>query len=125
MSKKVKRKKKRVGVTILNAKPPLEGSDQLDLATQKRVLELYCRNNDISIDDYHYADETFVHWGDFKTFLACIKDRSFKPEIIVFTSWEIIAPLLDRFPQTFQVLEKYGVKLKSIKYDIIKQALKK
>lgn len=125
MSKKQKTKKKIVAVTILREKLLYEGGDQLDLATQKKALEFYCRNNNISIDDHHYSDETYVYWADFKTFLACIKDKSFKPDLMLFTSWEIMAPLLDRFPQTFKILAEHGVTLKSIKKDILKHALNK
>lgn len=125
MSKKPKVKKKKIAVTILRQKPVLDGDDQLDLAGQKKALERYCKNNSIDIQDYHYADETYVHWADFKTFLACIKDKSFEPDLMLFTSWEIIAPLLDRFPQTLKILAEYGVTLKSIKKDILKHALNK
>lgn len=124
MSKKTKVKKKSA-VIIIREKLIHSGADQLDFAMQKKALELYCRNNNISIDDHHYADETYVYWGDFKTFLACIKDKSFKPDLMLFTSWEIVAPLLDRFPQTFKVLADHGVALKSIKKDILKHALNK
>lgn len=124
MSKKPKVKKKSA-VIIIREKLIHSGADQLDLAMQNKALELYCRNNNISIDDHHYADETYVYWGDFKTFLACIKDKSFKPDLMLFTSWEIMAPLLDRFPQTFKVLADHGVTLKSIKKDILKHALNK
>lgn len=125
MSKKPKAKKKKTAVTILREKLVYDGAGQLDLAAQKKALELYCRNNNIAIEDHHYSDETYVYWGDFRTFLACIKDKSFKPDLMLFTSWEIVAPLLDRFPQTLKILADYKVKLKSIKTDIQKHALHK
>jgi len=124
MKKNKKTKKLKSAVTILREKPIYE-NDPATLEWQKKALELYCRNNNISIDDHHYADETYVYWGDFKTFLACIKDKSFKPDLMLFTSWEIVAPLLDRFPQTFKILADHGVALKSIKKDILKHALNK
>lgn len=124
MKKNKKTKKLKSAVTILREKPIYE-NDPATLEWQKKALELYCRNNNISIDDHHYADETYVYWGDFKTFLACIKDKSFKPDLLLFTSWEIVAPLLDRFPQTFKILADHGVALKSIKKDILKHALNK
>lgn len=124
MKKNKKTKELKSAVTILREKPIYE-NDPATLEWQKKALELYCRNNNISIDDHHYADETYVYWGDFKTFLACIKDKSFKPDLILFTSWEIMAPLLDRFPQTFKILAAHGVALKSIKKDILKHALNK
>ncbi len=125
MSKKPKPKKKIVAVTILREKLLYEGTDQLDLAAQKKALELYCRDKRIEIEDYHYSDESYVHWGDFRSFLNCLQDKSFKPDLMLFTSWEIMAPLLDRFPQTFKVLADHGVALKSIKKDILKHALNK
>lgn len=125
MSKKSNPKKKKVAVTILREKLLFEGTDQLDLATQKIALERYCKKNNIEIQDFHHSDEGYVRWADFRTFLACIKDKSFKPDLLLFTSWEILAPLLDRFPDTLKILADYKVTPKSIKKDILKHALTK
>lgn len=125
MSKKQKNKKKIGAVTILREKLSSDSVNQLDRAAQKKVLEVYCRNNHISIETYHLADESFVHWADFKLFLKEIKTGSFRPSILLFTSWEIIAPLLDRFPQTFKILADKDIKMKSIKNNILKHALNK
>jgi hypothetical protein len=116
-------KQQKVAVTILREKPLYEG-DPVTLSWQKRALERYCNDKKIKIQDYHYADESYVHWGDFRTFLKSIEDKSFKPDVVLFTSWEIIAPLLDRFPKTFKVLADKGIRLVSIQKHIIKHAMK-
>jgi hypothetical protein len=117
-----KANKKKVAVTILREKPFYEGHP-VTLSWQKKALERYCRDKEIEIEDYHYSDESYVHWGDYRTFLKSIQDKSFQPDVVLFTSWEIIAPLLDRFPKTFEILADHNVKLISIKKHIVKHAL--
>lgn len=117
-----KTKKQKVAVTILREKPLYEG-DPVTLSWQKKALERYCSDKKIKIEDYHYADESYVHWGDFRAFLNCIQDESFQPDFVLFTSWEIIAPLLDRFPKTFKILASKGIKMVSIQKHIIKHAM--
>ena len=117
-----KTKRQKVAVTILREKPLYDG-DPVTLSWQKKALERYCRDKKLEMGDYHYADESYVHWGDYRTFLKSIQDNSFQPDVVLFTSWEIIAPLLDRFPKTFKVLSSKGIKMVSIQKHVIKHAM--
>ena len=124
MKKNKKAKKLKSAAIILREKPLYEG-DPITQVWQRETLKVYCRNKRISIDAYYYSDKNHIHWSDYKTFLKCLLDESFKPKVILFTSWEIMAPLLDRFPETFKILSDRRIELRSIKKYIVKNALNK
>jgi len=122
--KKKKAKPQKTAVIILRDQVAPE-SGMLDSATQKKALEIYCRNEGIKIEDCRHSDDRFVARADFRTLLDEILEGSYAPDFFLFTSWEIFAPLLDRYPKTLEILSRNAITPKSIKNKIIKDSLHK
>ncbi len=124
MSKRKEQKAEKTAVVIIR-EDLAAGSEQLEAQMQRKVLELYCRNNHIKIDDYRLSDERYVQRADFRLMLKEVACGDYKPDYLLFTSWEIFAPLLDRFPKCLHTLQSKGIIVKSIKSQISKHSLDK
>lgn len=83
---------------------------------QDNALKAYCRKKGIKIDFTCYEDGKDVTRIDFYSLLEHLKKPIYinPPTYILFTTWDIVAPLFDQNPKAMKLILERGVLPKSI-----------
>lgn len=101
---------------ILFLRDDLSDNDpkHLQAAKQRESLELYCNIKGIKIEDSYCYDGRVVSIADFGTLIKEVKEGSFRADYLLFTTWDAIAPMLDKYPKAIKIFMAQNVFLKSI-----------
>jgi len=87
------------------------GEKMPSLKPQYKKLMKYCRKNNITVINL-YGQIDPLDWKviDFIKMLKEIKKKFIEPDILLFTSWSIIAPKFDSVPDIIKILCKHKIK---------------